>query len=178
MSQADAIAVKPKAGRRRGRWFLMAIGSLLVLAAAGGGAWYFYLSDPARHLSEKPPADDHPLPSYLEIKPIVVSMVSTEGIFHYVQLGLNLTLSDTAASEAVAAVMPEIQDVIRQTLLGFKVDDVATAVGIDNVRGALLANVNQVLLQRLGAERVRRLKGGEGKNGVVQRIHFSTLVVE
>jgi len=178
MSQADAIAVKPKAGRRRGRWFLMAIGLLLLLAAAGGGAWYFYLSDPARHLSEKPPADDHPLPSYLEIKPIVVSMVSTDGIFHYVQLGLNLTLSDAAASEAVAAVMPEIQDVIRQTLLGFKVDDVATAAGIDNVRGALLANVNQVLVQRLGAERIRRLKGGEGKNGVVQRIHFSTLVIE
>jgi flagellar basal body-associated protein FliL len=178
MSQADAIAVKPKAGRRRGRWFWVAMGLLIVLAAAGGGAWYFYISDPARRLSEKPPVDDRPLPSYLEIKPIVVSMVSTEGIFHYVQLGLNLTLSDTAASEMVAAVMPEIQDVIRQTLLGFKVDDVATAVGIDNVRGALLANVNQVLLQRLGAERVRRLKGGEGKNGVVQRIHFSTLVVE
>jgi hypothetical protein len=48
MSQADAIAVKPKAGHRRGPWFLMAIGLLLVLAAAGGGAWYFYLSDPAR----------------------------------------------------------------------------------------------------------------------------------
>jgi flagellar basal body-associated protein FliL len=178
MSQADASAVKPNAGRRRGPWFLVAIGLFLVLAAAGGGAWYFYLSDPARHLSEKPPADDHPLPSYLEIKPIVVSMVNTEGVLHYVQLGLNLTLSDAAASEVVTAVMPEVQDVIRQTLLGFKVDDVATAAGIDNVRGALLANVNQVLAQRLGVERVRRLKGGEGKNGVVQRIHFSTLVVE
>jgi flagellar basal body-associated protein FliL len=179
MSQADASAVKPNAGRRRGPWFLVAIGLFLVLAAAaGGGAWYFYLSDPALHLSEKPPADDHPLPSYLEIKPIVVSMVNTEGVLHYVQLGLNLTLSDAAASEMVTAVMPEIQDVIRQTLLGFKVDDVATAAGIDNVRGALLANVNQVLAQRLGVERIRRLKGGEGKNGVVQRIHFSTLVVE
>jgi flagellar basal body-associated protein FliL len=178
MSQADASAVKPNAGRRRGRWFWVAMGLLIVLAAAGGGAWYFYISDPARHLSEKPPADDHPLPSYLEIKPIVVSMVNTEGVLHYVQLGLNLTLSDAAASEMVTAVMPEVQDVIRQTLLGFKVDDVATAAGIDNVRGALLANVNQVLAQRLGMERIRRLKGGEGKNGVVQRIHFSTLVVE
>src|ERR1700756_1922602 len=120
MSQADASAVKPNAGRRRGPWFLVAIGLFLVLAAGGGGSCFFSLSDPARHLSEKPPADDHPLPSYLEIKPIVVSMVNTEGVLHYVQLGLNLTLSDAAASEVVTAVMPEVQDVIRQTLLGFK----------------------------------------------------------
>ncbi len=183
MSKVDEIAAKPIAGRGRGRFFsswriIAILVLLLVLAAAGGGAWYFFLGGRTEPGSAQVPAIEAPLPSYLEIKPFVVSIVNSVGTPHFVQLGLNLTLSDAAAGNVVTAVLPEVQDTIRQTLLGFKVDDIVTPAGIDKLRAAMIASVNQVLLQRLGAERVKRLNSGEANGGIVQNIYFSTLVVE
>ena len=63
-------------------------------------------------------------------------------------------------------------------MLTFKVDDIVTPAGLGKLREAMIANVNRVLLHRLGAERVKRLSGGEAHGGVVQNIYFSTLIVE
>ena len=105
-------------------------------------------------------------------------MVSGAGAPHFVQLGLNLTLSGASAGTAVTAVLPEVQDAMRQTVLAYKVDDIVTPAGVDKMRAAMIENANRVLLQRLGAERVKRLSGSEPNSGVVQNIYFSTLIVE
>jgi flagellar FliL protein len=182
MSESE-IAAKQANVAGRGRLFslpriIAGVILLLVLAGAGGGAWYFLLREPAGAAHDKVVTNDPPLPSYFEIKPFVVSMATNADIPHFVQLGFNLTLSDAAAGSAIVAVLPELQDAIRQTLLGFKVDDTVTPAGINKMRAAVLASVNQVLLQRLGADRVKRLSGGEAQGGIVQNVFFSTLIVE
>jgi len=182
MSEAADTAAKALAGRSRRRLFsprtIIVIALLLIVAAAAcGGAWYFIVRGPATS-RETPPPNDPPLPSYLTIKPFVVSMVNSSGGPHFVQLGFELTLSDSAAGNVVNAVLPEVQDAMRRTLLGFQVDDVVTPAGIDKVRAALLRTINQVLVKRLGAERAKRLSGGDGNAGIVEDIYFSTLVVE
>jgi len=183
MSKADEASAKVAAGRGGGRlfrsWVVIAV-LLLSVAVIGGGAgyWYFFLAKrPAPESAQVAvPVPTAPLPFYLELKPFVVSMVNSAGTPHFVQLGLNLTLSGTEAANAVNGVLPEVQDAMRQTVLTFKVDDVVTPTGIDKMREAMITNVNQVLLQRLGAERVKQLNGGA--NGVVQAIYFTTLIVE
>jgi flagellar basal body-associated protein FliL len=181
MSKADDSAALANSGRGRAglfaSWKLIAI-VLPVIAIAAGAGGYFFLIERSNPGNEKTPINELPLPSYVTIKPFVVTMTNTAGTPHFVQLGADLNLSDPAAGNMVTAVLPEVQDAFRQTLLRFQVDEIVTAAGVDKMRAALLASVNQVLLQRLGAERVKRLSGGDATGGVVRNIYFSTLIVE
>lgn len=160
-------------------WKIIAI-LLVLIAATAGAAGYWFLSarDHPAAANAPVPEPEAPLPFYLEIKPFVVSLVNNAGAPHFVQLGLNLTLSGTSAGNVVTALLPEVQDAMRQTVLAFKVDDIVTPAGVDKMREAMIANANRALLQRLGAERVKRLSGGEPNGGIVQNIYFSALIVE
>jgi flagellar basal body-associated protein FliL len=182
MTEIDGDAAKAVVGKSGGRfrfWRLIAMSGLLIAAMAGGGGyWYFFLGQRPGADSAQIPEPEAPLPFYLEVKPFVVSMVNSTGTPHFVQLGVNLTLSGGAAANVVSVVLPEVQDAMRQTALTFKVDDIVTPVGVDKMREAMIARVNRALLQRLGAERVKRLNGSQANNDLVQNIYFSTLIVE
>jgi flagellar basal body-associated protein FliL len=152
---------------------------MVITAASGGvGYWYFFLRERTEVAKEHVQQPELPLPFYLELKPFVVSVVNSAGAPHFVQMGLNLTLSGSNAGDVVTAVLPEVQDTIRQTTLGFKVDDIVTPVGVDKLREAMIDNVNRALLRRLGADRIKRLNGGEPNSGIVQNIYFSTFIIE
>jgi flagellar FliL protein len=181
MTQADDTAAKSATARARGRsfvsWKIIAI-LLVLIVGIGGGAGYWYLIGEREAIHAKLPEPEAPLPFYLEIKPLVVSMTNTAGTPHFVQMGLNLTLSGAAAGNVVTALLPEVQDAIRQTMLAFKVEDIVTPAGVDKMREAIIASANRVLLQRLGAERVNRLNGSTANSGIIQNIYFTTLIVE
>jgi flagellar protein FliL len=172
------------AGARRSAlrsWPGLAIVFVFVLVTAiGGGAgyWYLFLRGQSASTAAQMPQPEAPLPVYLEIKPFVVSIVNSASASHFVQLGLSLTVAGAAAGNAVTAILPEVQDAIRQAALGFKVEEVATPAGVDKMREAMVESANRVLLQRLGAERIKRLNGDEPKGGLVQNIYFTTLIVE
>ena len=182
MSEVDEVATKAAVGKGRRTfrfsWLIAVSGLLIVAIAGGGGYWYFFLRQPPGAGSLQIPEPEAPLPFYLEVKPFVVSMVNSTGTPHFVQLGVNLTLSGGTAANVVSAVLPEVQDAMRQTALTFKVDDIVTPAGVDKMREAMIAGVNRVLLQRLGAERIKRLNGSEANSDLVQNIYFSTLIVE
>src|SRR5215467_8043419 len=166
MTQADEATTRDRPGRQGGRtlrfWIVIVVLPILIAGAAGvSGYWYFFLRGRTETGKEVVRQPEVALPFYLEIKPFVVSMVNSTGVPHFVQMGLNLTLSGSSAGDVVTAVMPEVQDAIRQTALGFKVDDIVTPDGVDKLRQAMIANTNGALLRRLGAERVKRLGGGE-----------------
>jgi flagellar basal body-associated protein FliL len=149
----------------------------LVASAGGAGYWYFFLGPSAGSAGGQVAKAEASLPFYLEIKPFVVTIVNNAGAPHFVQVGINLALPGSDAGNAVTAVLPEVQDAIRQTAVAFKADDVVTPAGIDKLRQAVIANANGVLLQRLGPERVGRLTG-EPNGGLIQNLYFTTLIVE
>ena len=156
-------------------WKLIA--AIVVLLAAGGGAAYMFYLEPMLRPQTASVTHEAPLPTYLEVKPFVVSMLGREGsATHFVQIGVNLTVSGSAVANLITAMLPEVADAMRLTLLGFKVDDITTAEGLDKVRAAMTADVNQMLVRRLGGERLERANGG-GKDAV-QNIFFSQLVIE
>lgn len=171
---AARTAAQSKAGRsRRG---LMLIALLLVLIIAGGGGAYLYLGRQSADRDGHPAKAAAPLPFYLEVKPFVVSLNNGEGIPHFVQLGVTLSLSGPVLGKLITAVLPEVEDAMRQTLLAFKVDDITTPAGVDKMRKAMLANVNHVLLQQFGAARIREANGGQAN--AVRNIYFTTLTIE
>lgn len=159
------------------KWGLIAVAAL-VLLGAGGAVWYFFLGGKEHFAPKQEKEAEAPLPYYLEVKPIVVSMPSNSGQTHFVQLGVSLQLPRPAAGEMVGALLPEVQDSMRQTLLAFKSDDLQTPEGVDKVRKAMIKHLNEVLSSVLGPDRLAKLTAGSPDGAFVQNILFPTLIVE
>lgn len=169
-------------GTPRGRspFFKWGLIGLIVLAllGLGGAAWYFFLGG-REHFSSQPAKEPEvALPYFLEVKPIVVSMPSKSGTPHFIQVGVSLQLPQPSAGEMVSALLPEVQDSMRQTLLAFKSDDLQTPEGVDNVRRAMIQHLNETLSSALGPDRVGKLTAGSANGTFVQNILFPTLIVE
>jgi flagellar protein FliL len=154
------------------KWVVI-VGAVLLLAGGGGAAWYFLFGGSGGHREA-----ELPLPYFLDLKAFVVSMPSSTGGPQFVQLGVSLQLPRPQAGEMVSALLPEIQDAMRETLLGFKSDDLKTTEGVNKVRQAMIKHLNEVLVSALGSERIAKLTQGSPNGVLVQNIMFPTLVVE
>jgi flagellar FliL protein len=172
----DANAAAAPARRSPMLLIVMILLLLVVLGGGGGAAWYFMMGK-AHSPAGEAHAAENPIPFTLAIKPFVITMASADGTPRFVQLGVNLQLPGAGAGEVVANVMPQLQDAMRQAVLGFKADELQTVDGINKVRGAMVTQTNQVLAQLLGAGRITQLTGG-AKTGLVQNIYFPTLIIE
>jgi len=178
IDQAAAFDLEEPRGRSRlFKWGLIGVVALALLGA-GGAAWYFFLGGKEYFSPKQPKEVELPLPYYLEVKPIVVSMPSNNGQTHFVQVGVSLQLPRPAAGEMVSALLPEVQDSMRQTLLAFKSDDLQTPEGVDKMRKAMIKHLNEVLAAVLGPERMAKLTAGSPEGAFVQNILFPTLIVE
>jgi len=165
-----ATAGKPS---RSGRLWMIIVGAILLCGAAAGGSWYFFAG---RHVDKEAHIPPKPLPSYLDLKPFVVTVASNSGQMRFVQLGASLQITSAGAGEKITAVLPRIQDGMRQTMLTFKADDLTTPEGINRVRREMTKHLNLVLSEVLGPERFKEAAGNEPE--LVQNIYFTTLVVE
>ena len=178
MTEIDSVAaVTVKTGRAwpaLRSWKMIAVLVIGIGACAGAAYWFLAPRQAASVTNNRGPD----LPLYLEIKPFVVSIANDAGSPHFVQLGINLAVSGKDAGNAITGILPEIQDAMRQTALGFKVEDIVTPAGVDKLRQAMLAAANRLLAQRLSAEEVKRLSGSQPNGRVVQNVFFSTLIVE
>jgi flagellar basal body-associated protein FliL len=166
---------KPGRGSRFLSRKIIALLLVAVTAAAAAAGYYWYSA------GRQPPqrADERAAepPFYLELKPFVVSIASSTGTPRFLQIGLDLALSGKGAGNAVTAVLPEIQDALRQTALGFNAEEIVTPAGVERLRQAMIISANRLLMQRLGAAELKSLTG-KTNGGVVQNILFSTLIVE
>ena len=156
--------------------WIIAAGLVLLAGAGGGAAWYFWIA-PARSSATAQPREA-PLPFTLAIKPFVISVPGKSGAPRFVQLGVSLELPGSSAGEVVTAVLPQVQDAMRQTVLGFKSDDLQSPDGINRVREAMLKQVNEALTRVLGEQRIAQLTDGRPAAALVQNIYFATLIVE
>jgi flagellar FliL protein len=158
------------------RWLMIGGGAVLLLVLGGAG-WYFFLGG-KEHFGGPAKPVEAPLPSFLDLKPLVVTVPSRNGPSRFVQLGVSFQLSDAAAGEMITAVLPKVQDGMRQVLLTFKSEDLQTPEGIDKARAAMLARLNAILVQVLGRERVVKATGGKPDAPLIQNIYFATLIIE
>ena len=168
-------AAKPGRGSRFPSRKIIALVLVAVAAVIGAAGYYWYSAgrQPPQRAEERAAEP----PFYLELKPFVVSIASSTGTPRFLQMGLDLALSGKGAGNAVTAVLPEIQDALRQTALGFNAEEIVTPAGVDRLRQAMIASANRLLMQRLGAAELKSLTG-KTNGGVVQNILFSTLIVE
>lgn len=178
IDQAAALDLDEPRGRSPFvKWGLIGV-VVLTLIGGGGAVWYFFLGGSAHFGSQQAKPIEAPLPYFADLKPFVVSLPSSSGTPHFVQLGISLQLPRTAAGELVTAVLPEIQDAMRQILLGFKSDDLQNPDGVNKVRKIMKEHLNEVMARVLGPERIAKLTEGTGGKDFIQNVLFSTLIVE
>jgi flagellar protein FliL len=166
---------------RRRSWLKLAVMllvGLLVAGGAGGAVWYFLLGGKAYLSGGENKKPEVPLPYFLELKAFVVSVPSKAGPSRFVQLGLSLELAGADSGTLINAILPQVQDSIRQTVLGFKADDLQDQVSLEKVRQAVLASLNKTLLTDLGKDRIEKAAPGKPVNAMVHAIYFSQLIVE
>lgn len=178
IDQAAALDLDEPRGRSSlVKWGLIGV-ILLALIGGGGAVWYFFLGGAAHFGSHPAKPVEAPLPYFMDLKPFVVSLGSSTGTPHFVQLGISLQLPRTAAGELVTAILPEIQDAMRQILLGFKSEDLQNPDGVNKVRKIMKQHLNEVMVRVLGPERIAKLTDGAGSQDFIENILFSTLIVE
>jgi len=181
VDQALDLDIEEEEEQPRGRGWMklvvMALVGLLVVGGAGGAVWYFVLGGKA-YLSGTEKKAETPLPYFLELKPFVVSVPSKAGPSRFVQLGLSLELAGSDSGSLITAILPQVQDSIRQTVLGFKADDLQDQASLEKVRSAVLTSLNKTLLTDLGAERIEKAAPGKPTNAMVYAIYFAQLIVE
>lgn len=178
IDQAAALDLDEPRGRSPlVKWGLIGV-VVLALIGGGGAVWYFFLGGAAHFGSQQAKQVEAPLPYFMDLKPFVVTLGSSTGTSHFVQLGISLQLPRTAAGEMVTAILPEIQDAMRQILLGFKSEDLQSPDGVNKVRKVMKVRLNEVMVRVLGPERIAKLTDGTGSNEFIQNILFGTLIVE
>jgi len=166
-----------KAPKKRGKLKLIIIvlvALIVILGGAGGGYMFLFAGGDAKQKEAKETAP--PAPFFVEVKPFVVTMKAADGSMHYVQIALSLKVPNEEAVAAAGTVMPEIQDMIRQAVLGFKIDELQTQDGVNKLRTAVTTGSNKVLLVALGAQKVDKLGGKAGM--LVNNVYFQNLVIE
>jgi flagellar protein FliL len=172
-------AAPAAAPRKRGllKLIIIAVVVLLILGGGGGGAWYFFFAGDDKADASKEKEVEPPVPAFVEVKAFVVTIKDSEGAQHYLQLGMNMKVPGPDAVTAVSTVLPEVLDTMRQTILGYKADELETQDGVNKMRVALVGDVNAALVKALGPGKIKKLGDDSGK-ALVENIFFSSLVVE
>lgn len=133
----------PPAARRRtrrlGRRLVMLVGLLAVAAGATVGGWYYWQHKKAMVVAA--PVK----PIYVVIKPFVVTMLDDNQATRFVQVGVDLEVTDKAAADRVQQVLPAIEDAIRLQILQSKLAEVTSPQGVEQLRKALIVQANHAV---------------------------------
>lgn len=128
--------------KKKGKLFLV-LGILLVLGGAGGGAaWYFTQSDAksAEHKEEKPKP-----PVFVTLETFTVNLLADGGGEHYLQVGIDLKVTDPAVVDLVKLHMPEIRNGVLLLLSSKSAEQIASLEGKQKLGAEIQEQVNKPL---------------------------------
>jgi flagellar FliL protein len=158
----DAVVEEPPK-KKKGKLFLI-LGVLLVLGGAGGGAaWYFTQSGakPSEHKEEKllPPV-------FVTLEIFTVNLQAEGGNEHYLQVGIDLKVTDPAVVDLVKLHMPEIRNSVLLLLSSRSAEQIASLEGKQKLSAEIQEQVNKPLNANVA--------GGKGVTGVF----FTSFVIQ
>jgi flagellar protein FliL len=175
-AEYEEAASEPKKKRSKLKLIIFILLPLLLLGGGGGGVYFYMFAGADDNKPKEEP--ELPAPSFVDVKPFVVSLKADDGSMHFAQIALSLRVPGAPAVEAVNQVLPEVQDTMRLIVLSHKADQLETSDGVDKLRVELLGGVNGVLKNALGATKLKKLTGSDTDDAVVKNVYFSNLVIE
>lgn len=140
--EKEDVVVDEPPKKKKGKLFLV-LGILLVLGGAGGGAaWYFTQSDtkPDEHKEEKqlPPV-------FVTLETFTVNLQVDGSGEHYLQVGIDLKVTDPAVVNLVKLHMPEIRNAVLLLLSSKSAEQIASLEGKQTLSAEIQEQVNKPL---------------------------------
>jgi flagellar FliL protein len=121
-AEADEGAA-PKKGK--GKLFLI-IGLVVLLAGGGGGAWFFLQGKKGNEETAEAKPKPKAAPVFEKLEPFVVNLADRG---RYLQVAMELKVSDAKVGEQIKKVLPEIRNGILMVLSGKRAEEVNSADG-------------------------------------------------
>ena len=139
-AKVEAVADEPPK-KNTGKLFLM-LGILLLGGAGGGAAWYFNQSDtiPSEHNEEKPKP-----PVFVTLETFTVNLQADGGGEHYLQVGIDLKVTDPSVVAMVKLHMPEIRNGVLLLLSSKSAEQIASLEGKQKLSAEIQEQVNKPL---------------------------------
>lgn len=125
---------------------LVALG--VLLAAAGGGAWYFLgrsgetAGGPAKAQAPRPPV-------FVPLDPFTVNL-SSDGGEQYLQLAATLKVLDQAAADTLKQYMPEVRHKTLTLLSSKRPAEILTGAGRERLAEEIRQTANNIVLAAAG----------------------------
>lgn len=144
---------------RRGSWLKIGLALLLLLAIAGGGAWYF-LHDSGSEADGKPGAVKKASkaekvaaakaaaaipPVFATLEPFIVNLQHEDAAPQYLQVGLVVKVSDDAVTDAIKLHTPEIRNRVLLLLSGKRASEISTPEGKQALSTELMHEIGEPL---------------------------------
>lgn len=148
--------------KKKGK-LLLVLGVLLVMGGAGGGTvWYLTQSGDkhAEHKEEKPKP-----PVFVTLETFTVNLQSDGGSDHYLQVGIDLKVTDPTVVDLVKLHMPEIRNSVLLLLSSKNTEQIASLEG----KQKLSAEIQEQINKPLNAKAT-----GKGVTGV----YFTSFVIQ
>jgi len=151
--------------KKKGK-LLLVIGALLVLLGAGGGAgWYFSQSGAksdghAEHKEEKSKP-----PVFMNLEAFTVNLRADGDGEHYLQVGIDLKVADSAVIDQVKLHMPEIRNGVLLLLSSKSAEQIASLEGKQKLSAEIQEQVNKPL-------------SAKGTDKAVTGVFFTSFVIQ
>jgi flagellar FliL protein len=114
----------------------------LLLVGLGGGAGWFFMHKKGEHGAvSKPRAVTNPV--FVTLEPFVVNL--SGDVQRYLQVGIDLRVSDSKVGDAIKVHLPEIRNGILLLLSNKTADELGSAEGKNRLRHEIRAAVNKPL---------------------------------
>jgi len=139
-----AVADEPPK-KKKGKLFLI-LGILLVLGGGGGGAWWYLTQSGAKsaeHAEHKEEKQKPPV--FVTLETFTVNLQADGGNEHYLQVGIDLKVTDSAVVDLVKLHMPEIRNSVLMLLSSKSAEQIASLEGKQKLSAEIQEQVNKPL---------------------------------
>lgn len=143
---------------------LIVLAAAVALAAGGGGAAWFFLQghgDGKERKADEHTAEEHKPPVFATLEQFTVNLM---GENRYLQVGIDLKVSDPTVVEKINLHKPEIKNGVLLLLSSKQAEELATLEGKQKLSNELLETINKPL----------GLPAGQGVVGV----YFTSFVIQ
>ncbi|MGE5027684.1 MAG: flagellar basal body-associated protein FliL [Betaproteobacteria bacterium] len=127
--------------KKKGK-LLLVLGALLTLGITGAGTgWYLFQSEKAAEHEAKKPKP----PVFVTLETFTVNLQSDGDSDHYLQVGIDLKVTDSSVVELVKLHMPEIRNSVLLLLSSKSTGQISSLEGKQKLSEEIQAQINKPL---------------------------------
>jgi len=130
------------AKKKGGKLLIIIIAVVVLLGGGGGAAWFFLMNKPSGTEPAAPKVEAPKPPIFMSLETFTVNL---QGGSSYLQLNIDLRVSDDKVIDAIKLHMPEIRNGILLLLSSKSVTDLSTVAGKQKLGEEIRAQVNKLI---------------------------------